>query len=407
MRATTYTSDSSAVTTRPCRTPRTRTPASASPANAIASRRTWAKRRSDATSQKPETATMTIAASAAWGRSSKSEERPGQEHEAAGDDRRELAAGAGAVRGGRLARAAALHEPGREAREQVRGSHGDEVAVGVRRVAVLRRERPRHPDALRGQHEHAERRRDERDDVARADVGDGGIGQRARDVADHVHAVARQPEDRGHRDREHQHEQRPGDRRRQAAAHQEHGERATADGERRDVDVGQITEQIPQSREEVALAGGDAEQAGHLRERDGEPEPEQEPGHHGLGHEVGHGAEPREAAEDEHDARDEREHRRQRGELAGVAARERSDRRGRHRGRRGGRAHDELVRGPQQAVADHRDRRRHEPGLGRQPCDLRVRDGLRRHDAPDDDAREEIGTQPGAPVARDPSGTQR
>jgi hypothetical protein len=32
----------------------------------------WAKRRSDATSQKPDTATMTIAASVAWGRSSKS-----------------------------------------------------------------------------------------------------------------------------------------------------------------------------------------------------------------------------------------------------------------------------------------------------------------------------------------------
>ena len=103
---------------------------------------------------------------------------------------------------------------------------------------------------------------------------------------------------------------------------------------------------------------------------------------------------------------DERERGRQRGEARGVAARERADGRGRQRRRRGGRAHDERARRAEQRVGDHRARRRHQPGLGRQPGDLRVGDRLRRDDAPDDDAGDHVRPQPCAPVARQPRGQE-
>ena len=111
------------------------------------------------------------------------------------------------------------------------------------------------------------------------------------------------------------------------------------------------------------------------------PSPNRNPVITGLDTRSATAPKPREATEDEHDARHEREHCRQRRELAGIPACERADRRGRHRVRRGRRAHDQLVRRAEQAVADHRHGRRHEPGLGRQAGDLRVRDRLRRHDA--------------------------
>jgi hypothetical protein len=48
--------------------------------------------------------------------------------------------------------------------------------------------------------------------------------------------------------------------------------------------------------EEVALAGLDAEDAGHLGEGDDHAQAEEEAGHHRLGNEIGDGAEPEDAA---------------------------------------------------------------------------------------------------------------
>jgi hypothetical protein len=107
-------------------------------------------------------------------------------------------------------------------------------------------------------------------------------------------------------------------------------------------DVARLAEHVPQLREEVALAGPHAEQTRQLRKRDHHAEPEQEPGHDRLGHEVRDSAEAQQAGERQHDRHHERERRRQRGEARGIAAGHRPDGRRRHRRRRGGRAHHEL-----------------------------------------------------------------
>jgi hypothetical protein len=59
------------------------------------------------------------------------EEGPRQEDETGGGQRRELRAPAGAVGRGGLARAAGLHEAGRQSREQVGGAEPHEVAVRI------------------------------------------------------------------------------------------------------------------------------------------------------------------------------------------------------------------------------------------------------------------------------------
>jgi hypothetical protein len=53
----------------------------------------------------------------------------------------------------------------------------------------------------------------------------------------------------------------------------------------------EIAGEVGDAREESAVAVGDAEDLGELPDGDRQPEAEEEPGHHGLGDEVGDRAE--------------------------------------------------------------------------------------------------------------------
>ena len=125
--------------------------------------------------------------------------------------------------------------------------------------------------------------------------------------------------------------------------------------------------------------------------------------HHRLRDEVHDAAETERPGDDEDDRDDDCEACGQRGEPRDVVARERADR-GSERAEVAGGADDEGAGRAEERVGDERAGRGGEAGRRRQPGDLRIRDRLRRDDAPDDEPRNEVATEPGAVVRSEPRG---
>ena len=150
-------------------------------AKTIALRRTWAKRRSSATSKKPDTATIDDRRERGLRQvlEQRREERAGEQEQPRRDD------------GGQLARPPApsaaavwLAPPDCTKPDEKPGERGStrrapQVAVGVDEVAVLDRERARDADRLGGQRSARRGPASTRlDDVVRGDVRDRRVGQR-------------------------------------------------------------------------------------------------------------------------------------------------------------------------------------------------------------------------------------
>ena len=221
-------SDSAIVTTIPCSTPKTTTPrnaASESVASTLSMRQSL---RTPRTSMRPTAALMTIAASVADGRNSVS---PGHEEDERDDERRaddagELRARPGLLGDGGARRRRRDGEPAEKASRDVRDPDARHLLASVHRLAASRGEGARQHRAVGERDERdAGRGQRERTDIRPLEPSERGCGKPLRERSDDRQRIG-QPEDRGDRHGEDDHDQHAGHRRAQPFEREDHDERA-------------------------------------------------------------------------------------------------------------------------------------------------------------------------------------
>ena len=234
-------------------------------------------------------------------------------------------------------------------------------------------------------------------------LGSDGSGTPVWISPDDRDALAGQVEDRRDGDPADEGDEGARDPRGDAAEDDDQDQGADADDERPDVDGRPVSGQVRQALEDPARRRRDPEERGHLPDDDRDRQADDEAGHHRLGQELRHEAELRDPRGEQEQADHQGEHRAEL-EVAGVAGdRQRADDRGRHHRDRGARRDLQVPGRAEDRVRGHRGERGDQAGLRRQAGEPRVGHRDRDHDAPADDAGDEVGPQVPAVVGRDPA----
>jgi hypothetical protein len=354
---------------------------------------------------------MTTAASVASGQllEQAGQEQQGHDRERGDDEPGHLALGAGTAVDSRLREAAVHDHAARQARSEIRGTHPEQLAVGVDLVVVAGSVGLGRSKAFcKADQDDAGGAAGELEVLLGTDVGQPQRRQAAVDVPDDRDAVRLQIEgvDSAHAERD-RHQRTRDDWQETPQSHDDR-EGDEADDERTYVGVAKVPHKVPELLEEVAAALLDAEQLGKLAHDDREREPDDEPLEHRLRDEVGDEAQPQQAGDHGDDARRDRERRRQRDELARAGGRELGHGGGGERGRRGHGTGDQVPRAAEGGVQDQRARRGVQPDHRRRARDARVCERLGHEHRPYRQARDRVAAEPlGAIAAQRPERPQR
>jgi len=324
--------------------------------------------------------------------------RPGDEHsceQERRDDAGQLGPGSGRLRDGRSRRAArdrkALHEP----RGDVRDAERRELTALVDALSETGRVAPRE-NARIGEREERDCESAERQPAKILDRRgrDRGRGQAARHLADDVDREIEDPDQgRGSDDSD----QDARDDRREAPQPENHREARDPDHRRRRVDVIEPLDEPGDVVEHVAVRDGEAEQLGRLIDDHDHGDAPEVADPDGSREEIREEAEPCDPAREQEHADHEREEPGERHTLVGAHG-EGHDGRGHDRRERRVRTEDEDAGGADEGIGEEWHERRVEAGHRGQAGKLRVGHALRHEQGGENEAGDDVVSQPRAPV---------
>ena len=302
-------------------------------------------------------------------------------------------------------REAAVHDhPAREARAEVRGTEADQLAVGVDLVVVFRSVGLGRAQSLReaDQH-HPGGGRGDVEVVREPDVGNAERRQPALDGAHDREPVLIEVEQVHGEDAAQHGDERAGHGGRLLLEPDDDDQGREADEERDPTRPAEVAQQGPELLEEVALALLDPEQLRDLADDDREREPDDEPLHHGLGDEAREEPQTEEPGGQRQDADGERHRDRQLDVGVGPSGGEIAHGRGRQRGRRRHRSHDQLPGAAERRVQEQRTGCRIEADDRRDARDRGVRERFGHEHCPDRQPGDDVAAQPPAVVPGHPA----
>ena len=222
-------------------------------------------------------------------------------------------------------------------------------------LVVLARERARGQYLVgEGDEEDAECGRRQVHDVAERGGRQRGVRQASRDRADDRDPVACEVERPGNSDGDHDHEERAGHGREEAAQREQRGERGGADRNRGAAHVPEFPRHIREPLQRIARVDVEPEQVAELGDDEHDRDAVQVADQHRPGEVVGNPAEAQHPGEQEAGRDEQREHPGQLGRLVAARDGEREDGGGDERRYRAFRTDDQPPRGAEQHVGDRR-----------------------------------------------------
>ncbi len=248
-----------------------------------------------------------------------------------------------------------------------------------------------------GDEEDAECRRRQVHDVVKRGSRQRGVRQASRDRADDRDTVAREVEPPGDPDGDHDHEERAGQGREEAAQREQRGERGDADRNRGAAHVPELPRHIREPLQRIARVDVETEQVAELGDHEHDRDAVQVADQHRPGEIVGHPAEAQHPGEQEAGRDEQGEHRSQLGRLVAAGDGERKDGGGDERRDRAFRADDQPPRGAEQHVGDRRQEQGVQPVHRREPGQLAVGHRRGQGERSDGEPGDEV-----TPSARDP-----
>ena len=323
------------------------------------------------------------------------EDREGERHHPGAENAGQLCARPARGVHGRAGEGAAHRVGVREAGDRRGDAEGDELPVGIDRVAVALGEDLGDSDRLHEtEHRDGQGGRQHVADVIEAGGRHADRRQPAGNIPDHAHVVILEMKG-GHRQRaQADGDQRPRPAREPAAQGGQQCDPTDPDGQRGALDL-------------VDPAGGlghdlvdpfgvlqvDADQVLELAGADEDRRRRREAAEDRPGQEAHHEPEPSDTEGDAHQPDHDGQRGRHLDRQRRVSARELSEPGGGEKGADGGRADAELARSADGGVGDQRQHRRVQPDLGRQPGEEGVAHRLGNEHRPDGHARDEVALQ--------------